>query len=170
MNWKDTLATVAPTIATAIGGPLGGIAARAGLSLLGIESNGDPESQLEDAVKMADPAALLALKKADQEFKTTMRSLDIKELELNTQDRSSAREMYAAKNEAIKPQIIIAAIYDIGFIAILYSIFGGGVEVAESMRETAMYLLGILSAGLVQVNNFFFGSSSGSKTKTLPNL
>jgi len=33
--------------------------------------------------------------------------------------------------------------------------------------EPAMYLLGILSAGLTQVMNFWFGSSAGSKQKEL---
>lgn len=44
-------------------------------------------------------------------------------------------------------------------------IFQGG-TIDPEMREIATYVLGILSAGLVQIMNYFFGSSAGSKAKT----
>ena len=58
------------------------------------------------------------------------------------------------------------ALFIIGFIVILYLIFSGEVNIEVGMKDTAIYVLGILSAGIAQIMNFWFGSSSGSKEKT----
>lgn len=56
-------------------------------------------------------------------------------------------------------------IFVCGFVYVLGVIFQGG-TIDPEMREIATYVLGILSAGLVQIMNYFFGSSAGSKAKT----
>ena len=75
-DWKSIVRTVAPVLGTAIGGPLGGLATRtiAG-ALLGDENA--TEDQIAAAVQSASPDQLLALKKADEEFKVRMKELDI---------------------------------------------------------------------------------------------
>ena len=72
------------------------------------------------------------------------------------------------KVSAHLPQLIIAVLF--------VAIFGGCVYFAftleaisiwsETQENIAIYLLGILSAVLVQIANYFFGSSAGSKEKT----
>lgn len=63
------------------------------------------------------------------------------------------------------PQIIIGTVFICGFIYVLVLVFRGDVTIPEEQREMVIYLLGILSGGMGQVMNFFFGSSSGSKDK-----
>ena len=54
-DWKKTIGAIAPTIGTALGGPLGGLAGAALASVLGVEN--DPE-QIGAAVANATPEQL----------------------------------------------------------------------------------------------------------------
>ena len=67
-------------------------------------------------------------------------------------------------------QFILALIYDAGFFLIAYAVFFRGLNLEGTEKDIALYLLGILSAGLVQANGFFFNSSAGSKLKSLQPL
>lgn len=160
-DWKKTLATVAPTVATALGGPLAGLAVGMAAEALGLEAD---EQALAEAVASGKPEVLLALRQVDADFQLKLKELDVDLERIHAGDRASARTL-AAKTTLL-PQIVLAALFIGGFIAVLYAVFGGGVQVADVMQDAAMYLLGILSAGIMQIMNFFFGSSSGSKDKT----
>ena len=70
-----------------------------------------------------------------------------------------------AARTSVRPQVILATIYVGGFVAILFVLFSGEIEIPQSMRDPAMLVLGALIAGNEQIRNFFFGSSSGSKEK-----
>jgi hypothetical protein len=64
-------------------------------------------------------------------------------------------------------QFILTLVYDAGFFLISYAVFFKGLDLVGTEKDIALYLLGILSAGLVQANGFFFNSSAGSKLKSL---
>ncbi|MCZ2965452.1 hypothetical protein NYY77_18915, partial [Acinetobacter baumannii] len=64
MDWKSLIATVAPWIGTALGGPLGGMAVTAAADALGLSEK--TETALKTALSGASPADLLAIKQADQ--------------------------------------------------------------------------------------------------------
>lgn len=162
MSWKkikDLVGMVAPTLGSALGGPFGGMAGQFLADQLGVESD-----KLEDTILNANPDTLLKVKEADQAFKLKMKELDISEEQLHSKDRGSARNL--AINTSLIPQAIISAVFIIGFIIVLYMVFKGDVNIEGTMKDAALFLLGILSAGITQIMNFFFGSSSGSKQKT----
>ena len=48
----------------------------------------------------------------------------------------------------------------------LYFVFVGEISMTETQENLAMILLGSLMAGVGQIMNFLFGSSSGSKEKS----
>ena len=106
----------------------------------------------------------MKLTQADQDFDIRMKELDIDVERISASDRGNARNM--AINTSLLPQIILASIYVSGFMGVLYIVFSGSLSLTSDQKDIAMYLLGILSAGLLQIMNFFFGSSSGSKQKT----
>ena len=83
--------TVAPTIATAVGGPLAGMATRAISEALLGKPDGT-EEELAQAAANATPEQLLALKKAEQDFAVRMRELDIDLERIANEDRNSARD------------------------------------------------------------------------------
>ena len=159
MDWKSIVGTVAPMLGKALGGPLGGMAGKFLADKLGCA----PE-ELEETVVNADPSVMLEIKKLDHEFKLKMKELGISEEQLHKEDRDSARDL--AKNTSIIPQVIQSVMYDIAFILVCIFLFTTKIEFSEMQHTLITFVMGMLSAGLVQVNNFWFGSSSGSKDKT----
>lgn len=164
-DWKATLGKVAPMIGTAIGGPFGGMAASAALSLLEIEpEKGNEEKQLENVIAAMTPEQAIKLKMAEKNWLTTMKELELKEDDLHAKDRNSARDM--ATKTSIAPQVALSVLYTTGYFAVLYMFLTGAVAVADSIKTEFAMVLGVLTAGQVQIMNFWFGSSSGSKEKT----
>ena len=163
MDWKKIVATVAPGIASAFGGPLAGLAVGAlGKALLGDEMAS--EDAVANAVLQANPEALAKVKTAEFEFMAKMKELDIDLERIHGEDRDSARNL--AKSTSLKPQVVLAGVFIAGFVVILWTVFSGEVVMDNATSQIAMMLLGILAAGITQIMNFFFGSSSGSKEKT----
>ncbi len=152
-DWKSTLAAIAPGIATALGGPLAGMAVNVATSALGIEPT---EAALEAAVTNGNPDALLKLKEAENRFK-------LEEKRLGVQDRDSARGL--AKAKGVLPQVILSTVYTIGYFWLMKVLIVDGVEIAESVEPLVLGLIGVMSAAQVQIMNFWFGSSAGSKAK-----
>ncbi len=66
------------------------------------------------------------------------------------------------------PQIIIAIMYVGIFAASVYFVLTQDLSGwSEAQEKIAVYLLGALTAGLLQILNYFFSSSLGSKVKTI---
>ena len=161
-DWKSLVRTVAPVIGTALGGPLAGMATRAiSTTLLG-KPDAD-EEELSAAIQGATPEQLTKLREADNNFKVQMKQLDIDLEKINATDRASAREL--AIKTSLFPQVIISGIFITCFGAVLYQVFTGETVANAMNKDIIIYLLGILSAGITQIMNFFFGSSAGSKNK-----
>jgi len=158
---KGLLGAVAPTIATAVGGPLGGVA----MKFLADKFTGGDTGSVEDFLIGADPEALKALKIADMDFKQEMKALDIDLEGIHAADRDSARDLAKAKGMA--PQVIISAVYSVGYFIVMYMFMAGHLEVSPDHAVMFGGLLGVLSAAQIQIMNFWFGSSSGSKEKTV---
>ncbi|MGQ0595839.1 hypothetical protein [Aquabacterium sp.] len=158
-DWKKTLATVAPGLATALGGPLSGTAVAAIVNALGIQ--GGSADQAKAAVKAADPADLLKLKEADEKFVADMAKLGIDILTLENSDRASARNREVSiKDNTTK---VLAYLIVGTFLGVACSLVLGGTKVDTVMGGT---VLGYLSAKAEQVASYYFGSSSGSELKT----
>lgn len=156
---KQLAGNLAPMVGTAIGGPFGGIATKMVQQALGVDSEDAALQALE-----SDPEAVLKLKTAELNFKQFMREADIKEEELAVRDRASAREL-AAKTTLL-PQMVLGGLYTVAYIGTLLLFITGNVSVDLEYKEMVIGLLGTLGAVQVQILNFFFGSSSGSKEKT----
>lgn len=164
-DYKGLLAKVAPMIGGAIGGgPFGAMAATAALEVLGLApEKGKEEDQFKEALKTLTPDQAVKMKDAELKWKATMKELGIKEKDLHARDRASARDM-AAKT-SILPQAVLSGLYTIGYFMVLYMFLTGEVQIADSIKAEFGIVLGVLTAGQVQIMNFWFGSSSGSKDK-----
>lgn len=163
-DWKSVVGTVAPTIATALGGPLAGLAVKAIGGALGM---GGSVTEAEVAAKIAgaSPADLLALKKADQEFATKMRELEVDLERIAAGDRASARAMQVETRSWAPP--ILAAVVVGGFIAASVAVLGGWVEGLKDPLIAALVgsVIGNITAACMLVLNFYFGTSSSSRSK-----
>ena len=159
-NWLKTLAKVAPTIASAIGGPMAAVAVNVATKALGLNVN--DENALAEAVASGDPNVLLKLKEAENNFKLELKRLEIKEEELFVEDRDSARKREIATKD--KAPAILAATIVLGFFGVFYFVFTTPIN--ENSSQAVYILVGALTAGLTQVLNYYFGSSKGSADKT----
>jgi len=161
-DWKATLATVAPMLASAVGSPIAGMAVSAGLTALGITpKSGNEEAQLAKAMQSATPADMLKLKQADNQFKLDMEKLGVDVQRINAGDRSNARER-EIKTGDNAPKIL-ACVVVIGFFAVLGMI--AFADIPDKAMQPINILLGALTALLVQVGNYYFGSSASSAAK-----
>lgn len=157
---KGILATVAPALGTAIGGPLGGVAARTIAAVL-LGNENAKEEDIAAAVLGASPDQLLALKKADYDFQQKMAELDVDLERIAASDRDSARKREVETKDKT-PGILALGVF-FGFFGILAALMF--VDIPAAAKEPLMIMLGSLGALVIQIANYFFGSSSGSSAK-----
>jgi len=154
------LGSVAPSIATALGGPLAGMATKAlSQALLGNEDGS--EDDLQTALRAASPEQLTSVKKIDADFRVQMKSLDIDLEALAVDDRKSARDMQKEVKDWIPRALAVSV--TLGYFSIIGYVLAMGLPLNGS--EVLLMLLGTLSAGWTGVMAFYFGSSSGSQKK-----
>jgi membrane-bound ClpP family serine protease len=155
------LAQVAPTVATALGGPLAGLAVKT-LSEAMFGHQDASESDVSAALMNATPEQLQKLKETDATFKVKMKELDIDLEKIAAGDRDSARNMQMHTNDWIPRAMAIMVTF--GFFGILTWLLTKGVPPTGS--ETLIYMLGALGTAWTGIVQFYFGSSAGSKAKT----
>lgn len=161
MSWKNIVGNLAPTIATALGGPLAGTATKFIASkLLGDENATDKD--IENFISNATPEQLANLRKIDNDFALEMARLDVDVFALEIKDKDSARDL--AKVNML-PQIVLSALFILGYFGIVGVLFSGAVVIDETIRDMSNILLGVLTANIPAIMSFWFGSSHGSKTK-----
>lgn len=163
MDWKAIVGTVAPTLATALGGPLAGMAAAAVSDALLGKPNGS-EGEIVAALKAGGPDALLKLKQADQAFAVQMRELDIKVEALHQSDRDSARRANVQGGIQTKVFWLVLVIF-VSVLGIEAAVLFYGVP-ATVDGQIVGRILGTLDAVLMAALFYVFGSSAGSAAKT----
>ncbi len=160
-TWKGIVGTVAPALATALGGPLAGVAVRA----IAEKVLGKPEASEADvaaAVAGASPELLLKLREADQEFAKAMADAGVKLEEIEAQDRASARAREIATKDWV-PAVLAIAI-NLAFFVLLFMMLTHAIP--EQNKSAFDILLGMLGTGVASVLAYYFGSSAGSDVKT----
>lgn len=170
MDWKNIASNVsalAPTIGTAIGGPVGsvsGLGIKAICDFFGVDSTSkDAAAQVETALNGMTPEQAVALKKNDQDFKIKMADLGVK-------DRDSARnreKQIGSRETAILAYLALGAFISV-VAAVLYALlFGKGIESIGTLGGSIIgSIITLLSQKVEQVFSYFFGSSKGSQDKT----
>lgn len=154
------LGQVAPTIATALGGPLAGLATKTLSNVLLGHEEGDAEA-VSMALQNATPEQLSNVKKIDADFKVRMKELDIDLERIAAGDRDSARRREMTVGDHT-PKILAAAV-TIGFFGILFWMFVNGVP--KNGNEALLLMLGALQTAFTGIIAYYFGSSAGSKAK-----
>lgn len=162
IDWKKIVGSVAPVLATALGGPLAGVATKAVAAAV----LGKPEAKESDiaaALAGATPEQLAALKKADQDFAVRMRELDIDLDRLAADDRDSARRREVDARDSWTPRLL-ALLVTAGFFSVLGWMLVHGKPVDGG--DALLIMLGSLGTAWASVVAYYFGSSAGSQRKT----
>lgn len=160
--WKaavGVLSTVAPMLATAVGGPLAGAATAAIAKALGLPQE-MPAEEVAFAVQNATPDQLLAIKKAEQDFAVKMKALDIDIIALGNADRDSARKREMAVKDWM-PKVLGLMVVASTIAAVLL-VLTGKARVEDALAGALVQML--VNASLL-VLGYYFGSSAGSAAK-----
>lgn len=154
----DWLRQIAPTIATAMGGPLAGMAVAAISKAIGVDP--DKVGDLISGNKLtADQIAQVKI--AEIELQAQAQELGLNFEKLAVEDRMSAREMQSATRSIVPP--LLAAIITLGFFGILGMMLFGKVD---SNNPAILMMLGSLGTAWTGIIAYYFGSSAGSQAKT----
>lgn len=153
MGW---ISQIAPTIATAMGGPLAGLAVEAVSKALGV-SQDDAKQMLDDGKMSSDQIA--QVKVAEIELQKMQESLGLDFEQLAVNDRKSARDMQSATKSRIPG--LLALVVTGGFFGILFALMYG--QVAKT--DEVMVMLGSLGTAWTGIIAFYFGSSASSQNK-----
>lgn len=154
---KQVLATVAPLLGTALGGPFGGLAGTLLAKALGTT---DPKA-MDAAITSTDPDILLKLKQADNDFQAQLKALDISEEKLSFDDTANARAREVSVHDST-PHVLAYGI-TVGFFGILgYLLWNGKPPGGDVM----MVMLGSLGTAWTGIVAYYFGSSAGSADKS----
>lgn len=166
--WKDIIGTVAPTLATALGGPLVGMAVGSIGKALGFDDAS--EDDIAKSLKNPTSEQLLALKNAEQDFLLSMRKLDVDLERIHADDRNSARKRESDTGDVWTPRVL-AAITMFAFVGCIYLVFS---EYLGSMSPAQLTLVGgvvgYASAKADTVIGYYFGSSSTAKQMSFSNV
>lgn len=147
---KNIVGAVAPTLGTAIGGPMGGMAANMIADVLGVPND---QKSIEKAIQNATPEQMLELKKAEQQFEIQMKELEVDVFKLETQDKQNARGMFSKDWTA---RIIGIATIG-GFLGYIFLVT---LQPPEQNSEALINLvLGYLGGLASAIISFYFGAS-----------
>jgi len=150
---SNIVGAVAPTLGTALGGPFGGMAGDVISKVLGVENN--PKS-IEQALANATPEQLLEIKKAEKEFETKMKELDVDLYDLEAKEKQHARNTFSKDWTA---RIIGIAMIG-GFLGYIFLVT---LQPPEQNSEALINLvLGYLGGLASAVISFYFGASNKS--------
>ena len=156
MEW---LTQIAPSIATALGGPLAGLAVTAISKALGIDEK-DVQKTIETGKLSAEQ--MVSLKQAEIELQAKAQELGLNFEKLATDDRKSARDMQISTKSFVPALLSVLVVT--AWVLIQYFLLTH--VIAQEMRELVARILGTLDAALLLVLNFYFGSSSHSEKQS----
>lgn len=163
MNWLDTLKTLAPTVASALGGPLAGAAVTAIGGLLGVSEPTQEKISKIIADGQLTGEQVTHLRELEAQFKSEEAERGFKYVELEFNDRDSARKMLVA-TQSTTPTVLTWIIVLITLLAeatMLFQVTPPGVDPIILGR-----VLGTMDSALIMVLSFWFGSNSNSARKT----
>lgn len=160
LDWKAIVGTVAPTLATALGGPLAGVAVKSIAGKL-LDRPDATEEDVEQAILGADPQTLVRLKEIDADFKKSMTDAGVKLEQIAADDRANAR----AREIQVKDHTpaILAYVVTIGFFGTLAFMLINGKPATGG--DALLVMLGSLGTAWAAIIAYFFGSSAGSRKK-----
>ena len=150
----NIIGAVAPTLGTALGGPMGGMATKMISEVLGVPNT--PKA-IEKAIADATPEQMLELKKAENAFEVQMKELEVDVFALETADKQDARGKFSKDWTARIMGIAVVG----GFMGYIFLVT---LQPPEQNSEALINLvLGYLGGLASAVISFYFGASNTQK-------
>lgn len=167
MGWKEIIGTLAPTVASALGGPLAGAAVVAIGELLGITE------PTQDKIKVAIENGSLtgeqvsAIRLLELKLKGEEEERGFRYTELEFKDRDSARERDTELNKSGQHNYRADAMFMLAVAVIVGLVYSIWTEpgINEFMKGVVTLVLGRFLGYLDNIYSFEFGTTRGSQTK-----
>jgi len=158
-KWIETLGSVAPVLATALGGPLAGTATKfiAG-KLLGNEDANNED--ISSAIIGASPDTLVQLKQIDLDFKVEMERAGVDVFKIKAGDKRNARKEH---KDSWMPAFLSVGL-TLSVAGIIYLLFF--MEPPEGSRDVLFMVLGVLIKEWGGAMQYWFGTTRSSQLKT----
>ena len=151
---KKVVGAVAPTLGSALGGPMGRMAMNMIAEKLGVPNN--PQA-VEKAIENASPEQMIELKKAEQAFDLQMKELDVDVFKMEVADGQDARKHFSKDWTARIMGLSVIG----GFLGYIFLVT---LQPPEQNSEALINLvLGYLGGLTSAVVSFYFGASNKSK-------
>lgn len=161
MSFTDIVKTLAPTVASALGGPLAGAAVTALGGILGLSE--PTQEKIASAISSGHMTSeqITRIKELELQYQNDEKERGFRYAELVFKDVDSARQ----REMVVKDHVNMVLAYTIvgSFIAMVGATLLGHAKVESVLAGT---LVGYLSAKAEQVLAYYFGSSRGSDRKT----
>lgn len=159
---KNVIATVAPILGTALGGPLGALAGGLLAKALGKDGVPADPKTIEKMLLGQDPATLLALRGVEADLQKHMADLGVQEDQLAYADVDSARK----REEAVKDNTPshMAYLVTAGFFGVLGFLLWNGKPTVGG--DVMLVMVGSLGTAWTGIIGYYFGSSASSNKKT----
>lgn len=168
------IASIAPTLATMLAGPLAGTAVSALEGVLGLKPGSGPDaiSQVLQAGTLT-PDQVAAMHAADLKHAEVLRQQDVDLAKINADhdeafakidedDRASARARETTVKDWIPGTLAIGI--TTGFFGVLGCVMYFGVKIGQGQGgEAVLLLLGSLGTAWTAVVSYYFGSSAGAR-------
>lgn len=163
MDWKSVIGTVAPTVATGLFGPIGGlIASVAGRVLMG-NDKATPQDVVDHVMANQSPETFAKLREVEAGVQVKLKELDISLEQIHAKDRASARGREIALKD--KVPAILATVVTLGFFGCLGYMLKFGLNKDMAGAEAMLIMLGALGSAWGSIIAYYFGSSKGSSDK-----
>lgn len=164
MSWIDTLKKIAPTVASALGGPLAGVAVTAIGELFGMAEPTADKIQAAIENSQLTGEQITGLRQLELKLKAEEQERSFRYAELEFKDRDSARKASVeggTMGKLFGLSIILLAITLGTEVGIMFN--GLPPDVNELVVGR---VLGLMDAIALTVMSFWYGTSSGSVRKT----
>lgn len=157
---NDFLKTIAPTLASALLGPLGGVAVTALGNLFGIDNatTADVTKAFQDG--KLTPDQLTAIKELELKYKNDEAERGFKYSELEFKNQDSARQMQISTHSSTPT--VLTYMITLGFFGILGWMLADP-HVIDS--PPLMIMLGSLGTAWTGAVSFWFGTTAGAARK-----
>ena len=155
MEW---LKQIAPTLATALAGPLAGLAVDAISNAVGIDPK-DVNKTISEGKLTAEQIA--QIKTAELAMAARAQELGLDFEKISVDDRKSARQMQVATQSWIPGAMAI--VVTLGFFGILIGLMTEHFKTSDAL----MLMLGSLGTAWTGIIAFYFGSSASSRNKDI---
>jgi len=160
MTMNDFLAGLAPTIASALLGPLGGVAVAGLGKIFGIDNATQKDIAAQFEAGKLTPEQIGEIKLLELKLQDDEKERGFRYAELEFKDRDSARDMQKVTQSAVPA--VLTYLLTFGFFGILGAMFHYP-DVKDS--PPLMIMLGSLGTAWIGACAFWFGTTRSSQNK-----